>query len=71
MIVLLLFFFLLKSKRFNKVITRIIIRLCMILKGLKITLQGYGLSKISNKSFVKFTYTNTADGPKLDHFLSK
>lgn len=44
----------------------------MILKGLKlITLQGYALSKTFTKSFVKFTYTSTADGPKLDHFLSK
>lgn len=51
-------------------ITRAIIRLCMILMRLKLsTLQGYGLGKTFTESFAKFIYASTAESPKLGHFL--
>ena len=50
--------------------TRTIIKLCMILKRLKLTtLQGYGLGETFTKSFAKFILGSTAESPIFGHFL--
>ena len=50
--------------------TRTIIKLCMILKRLKLTtMQGYGLGETFTKSFAKFTLGSIAESPKFGHFV--